>query len=253
MKLLRTLWRAIWLAAVGAVAGQWATAAERPHPLVWDAVQKSAAPKFEDRVVQFEFHVTNTSNRPVIVRYIQASCGCTTVEAPRMPWTLAPGARGTVKAAVDFLGKEGELAKDLLVGSVEGTQRLVMVIRVPPMTPAMRERNQALAAANRQSVFKGDCAACHATPAESRFGSDLFEAVCAICHQSKHRAAMVPDLNMAKDRRDAAWWTRWIAEGRPATLMPGFAKKEGGPLSDHQIESLVEYLLATFPTEPKKN
>jgi mono/diheme cytochrome c family protein len=239
--------------AVCAAASQLAHAAERPHPLVWDAMQKAAAPKFEDGVARFEFHVTNTSSRPVIVRYVQASCGCTTVDAPRMPWTLAPGARGTVKAAVDFLGKEGEIAKDLLIGTVEGTQRLVMVIQVPPMDPGMRERNQALAAANRQAVFKGQCASCHAAPAESRFGSDLFEAVCAICHQSKHRAAMVPDLGLAKEKRDAAWWTRWIAEGRPGTLMPGFAKKEGGPLSDHQIESLVEYLLTTFPAEPKKN
>ena len=253
MRPFRTAWRATWLVAVCVVAGRVTRAAETPHPLVWDAMQKTAAPKFEDGVARFEFHVTNTSERPVIVRQIRASCGCTTFDAPRMPWTLAPGARGTVKAAVDFLGKEGEIAKDLLIGTVEGTQRLVMVIQVPPMDPAMRERNQVLAAANRQAVFRGDCAACHAAPAESRFGIDLFEAVCAICHQSKHRASMVPDLIVAKERRDAAWWTRWIEEGRPGTLMPGFAQTHGGPLNEPQVQSLVDYLLANFPTEPKLN
>lgn len=253
---LPAVYRAICLtlAALCAVGGcsRQATEPEPGHPLVWDAMQKSAAPKFEDGVVRFEFHVTNTAKQPVVVYSVRASCGCTTVDAPRMPWTLAPGERGTVKAIVDFRGKEGEIAKDLLVSTVPGTQRLVMMIQVPPMDPAMRVRNQAIAAANRQVVFQGDCAACHAAPAESRFGGDLFEAVCAICHQAKHQAAMVPDLKVAKEKRDAAWWTRWVNDGREGTLMPGFAKKHGGPLDDAQVESLVEYLLATFPTEPKK-
>jgi hypothetical protein len=64
---------------------------------------------------------------------------------------------------------------------------------------------------------------------------------------------MVPDLTVAKEKRDAAWWTRWIEEGRAGTLMPGFAKKHGGPLSETQVESLVEYLLENFAAEPKKN
>ncbi|MEO5961028.1 MAG: DUF1573 domain-containing protein [Opitutaceae bacterium] len=249
----QTAWWVLWLGAVCAGAGCARQAAEPTHPLVWDAMQKSAAPKFEDGVVRFEFHVANRSKEPVKVYSVRASCGCTTVEAPPMPWTLAPGERGTVRAVVDFRGKEGEIGKDLLVSTVAGTQRLVMVIQVPPMSPAMRERNQVLAAANRQMVFQGDCAACHAAPAESRFGDDLFEAACAICHQAKHQASMVPDLKLAKEKRDTAWWTRWVSDGKEGTLMPGFAQKHGGPLSEQQVESLVEYLLATFPTEPNRN
>lgn len=221
------------------------------HPLQWDAMQKRAAPKFEDGVVKFEFHVTNTAARPVKIYGIRPTCGCTTVEAPRMPWTLAPGERGTVRATVDFLGKEGEVARDLVVSAVEGTQSLSMVIQVPAMSPEMRTRNQAIAAANRQKVFEGQCASCHFTPAQNRFGDDLFEAACAVCHQAKHRAAMVPDLAIAKEKRDAAWWKRWIEDGREGSLMPGFAQKHGGPLSEPQIDSLVEYLLEAFPREPK--
>ena len=228
-----------------------AVAAE--HPLRWDATQKRAEPRFEDGVARFEFSVTNTADRPVKIYDVRSTCGCTTVDAPRMPWTLAPGARGTVRASVDFLGKEGEIAKELLVSAVEGTQTLTMIIKVPAMSPAMRERNQALATANRQAVFQGQCASCHAAPAESRYGVELFEAVCAICHQSKHRAAMVPDLAVAKEKRDAAWWTRWVEDGRDGSLMPGFARPRGGPLTGQQIESLVEYLLANFPTKPKPN
>lgn len=228
-----------------------ATAAD--HPLRWDATTKEARPKFEDGVVKFEFTVTNTSRQPVRIYYVQASCACTTVEAPPMPWTLAAGERGVVKATVDFRGKESELAKDLLVGSVPGTQTLKMVVHVPAMTPEMRLQNQQIASANRQKVFEGDCAACHATPAKGRFGDDLFEAACTICHDPKHRAAMVPDLTIAKEKRDAAWWKRWVEDGRDGSLMPGFAEKHGGPLTDPQIESLVEYLMRAFPAEPKPN
>jgi hypothetical protein len=33
--------------------------------------------------------------------------------------------------------------------------------------------------------------------------------------------------------------------------MPGFAAKRGGPLTDEQIASLVEYALANLPPEPR--
>jgi mono/diheme cytochrome c family protein len=245
---MRRCWLWCFLLLVsGVVAG----AAE--HPLRWDAMRKRAEPKFEDGVARFEFQVTNTSKQPVRIFYVRPTCSCTTVDAPPMPWTLAAGARGEIKVAVDFRGKEGEIAKDVLVGAVEGTQTLTMIVQVPPMSPEMRAQNQALAAANRQRVFQGDCAACHATPAVGRFGDDLFAATCAVCHQAKHRAAMVPDLAVAKEKRDAAWWTRWVEDGREGSLMPGFAEKHGGPLTSPQVESLVEYLMATFPTEPKKN
>lgn len=227
---------------------------EKPgHPLRWDAMQKRAEPRFEEGVAKFEFHVTNTADYPVKVYDVRSTCGCTTVDAPRMPWIIAPGAGGTVRATVDFRGKEGEIAKDLLVGTVEGTQTLMMIVKVPLMSPEMRVQNQTIAAANRQKVFEGECAVCHAAPAESRFGPDLFEAVCAVCHQAKHRASMVPDLAVAREKRDAAWWTRWVEDGREGSLMPGFAPKHGGPLTPPQIDSLVEYLLATFPTEPKQD
>jgi mono/diheme cytochrome c family protein len=222
-------------------------------PLRWDAMEKRAEPKFEDGIVTFEFNVTNTADHPVKIYYIRATCGCTTVDAPPMPWTLAPGAHGVVKATVDFRGKEGEIAKQLLVGTVEVTQTLTMTVKVPPMSLEMREQNRAIAAANRQKVFQGECAACHATPTERRISDDLFAAACAICHESKHRASMVPDLAVAREKRDAAWWTHWIEDGREGTLMPGFAQKNGGPLTQSQIESLVDYLLSNFPTEPKAN
>jgi hypothetical protein len=63
---------------------------------------------------------------------------------------------------------------------------------------------------------------------------------------------MVPDLAVAKAPRDAAYWRKWINEGKEGTLMPGFARMHGGPLSDEQITSLVDYVVGHFPAGPQK-
>ena len=63
---------------------------------------------------------------------------------------------------------------------------------------------------------------------------------------------MVPDLLVARETRDATYWTKWISEGREGSLMPAFAATHGGPLSDAQIASLVEFALRQLPTAPRK-
>jgi mono/diheme cytochrome c family protein len=55
---------------------------------------------------------------------------------------------------------------------------------------------------------------------------------------------------LAKDK-DSQYWQQWIAESKPNTLMPAFAKKHGGPLDDNQIRTLVAYLTRIFPRELK--
>jgi mono/diheme cytochrome c family protein len=81
-------------------------------------------------------------------------------------------------------------------------------------------------------------------------GAELFAAACAICHASDRRAAMVPDLEVARGPRDRAFWQKWITEGKEGTLMPAFAAQHGGPLSEEQMASLVDYVNGQFPSEP---
>ena len=42
------------------------------------------------------------------------------------------------------------------------------------------------------------------------------------------------------------FWKTMIAFGKPHTMMPGFARAQGGPLSDEQITSLAAYLDRTI-------
>ena len=62
---------------------------------------------------------------------------------------------------------------------------------------------------------------------------------------------MVPDLHKLKSEIDGDYWRNWVTNGKPGTLMPGFAATEGGPLDDADIKSLVEYLTKAFPRPMK--
>jgi cytochrome c553 len=225
----------------------------RPNPLVWDAMEKSADATPDAETANFQFTVTNTSEQPVEIAGIQPSCGCTVAEMPSRPWILAPGAKGSFTATVDHRGKRGKFTKMLFVYSPVGSQTLRVTVNIPDTDSSMRERNRQMASVDRQAVFRGECASCHVTPTVGKTGAELFQVACAICHAAEHRASMVPDLLVAREPRDAAYWQRWISDGKEGTLMPAFAKRHQGPLSDQQIASLIEYVLARLPTEPRTN
>lgn len=221
------------------------------HPLVWDAMEKSFTAKAGDSTVEADFTVRNTSDQPVEIKRVLTSCHCTTAPPPRMPWIIAPGASEVLHVTVDLLGRRGGLTKTVYVGSDAGEQQLVLKIDIPPPPAAQREMNLQIAQGDRQAVFRGDCANCHALPAAGKQGAALYGVACEICHtDDTHRATEVPDLAKPTVKRDEAFWRRWIRDGRDGTLMPAFAKAHGGPLDDAQIESLVTYLMETLPTEP---
>lgn len=245
----------ITLAVLALTAGALAAdeAASGPNPLVWDASEKTLDAKPGDEAADFVFSVENKGAREIEIRELRASCGCTVAEMPKQPWTLAPGEKGSFRATAEFKGKFGKFVKTIHVISSAGTQMLTLQVNIPDTEESRRARNQLLATADRQAVFRGDCAACHVTPTVGKLGGELFAAACGICHTAAHRATMVPDLAVARQPRDAAYWRQWISEGKERTLMPGFAVGHGGPLSEAQIESLIAYALEHLPTQPTPN
>lgn len=218
--------------------------------LGWDETEKTFFGLPEDTEAKFNFTAKNTTGEEVAVTEITPSCGCTVVDMPAPPWTLAPGATRTIRVTVDLRGKRGDLEKTLRVVSSLGEQTLLLRLFLPgsPLGD-MRVKNQAMAGADRQAVFHGQCARCHVPPAKVVGGEALFQAACAICHEASHRASMVPDLTVGHAGRDAAFWTQWISEGREGSLMPAFALKKGGVLAPEQIAQLVDYLTRRFPAQ----
>jgi mono/diheme cytochrome c family protein len=189
----------------------------------------------------------------VFVNDVRTSCGCTIARLPAYPWRLAPGTNGQIQVTADLRGKRGLLHKMVYVYTANyGVQSLAVKVNIPDnLAGAMgdRARNLQIAAADRQAVFKNDCAKCHAEPVVGKKGAELYTAACAICHDAEHRASMVPDLRTLKHPTGPEHWRTWVAHGKVGTLMPAFAKSEGGPLTDEQVDSLVEYLVERIPSQ----
>lgn len=208
--------------------------------------------------------VTNVSNAEVSINSLRTSCGCTVAQLPTTPYKLLPGSNVPINVTMDLRGKSGSVTKSVSVDTSVGFKSLLVKVNIPAdatqntaaATPGAagnmdRAKNIQSALADRQAVFKGDCASCHVEKGKGKMGQELYAASCGICHDAEHRAAMVPDLKVPRSQRDLAFWQKWIMEGKPGTMMPAFAQIHGGPLTQDQIDSLTVYLFQNYPKAPK--
>ena len=219
-----------------------------PEPLVWDSLQKEQTVKPGETMANFVFTVTNTSDSEVVINHVQTSCGCTVAKIPSQPWRLAPHTRGEMGISINLAGKSGTIFKTVTVFSTNPPTKLLMLkVNIPEPADMTRSRNQSIAFADRQAVFKGDCAKCHFEPAKGKMSADLYAAACAICHEANPRATMVANLHALNHPTDLAYWKQWITNGKPGSLMPAFAANQGGPLSEEQIDSLARTLVKAVP------
>ena len=245
-----------------AVAGTPAPTPAKATALVFDAETKDYHAKPGESSAPFTFHCTNVSSSEVLINRLSTSCGCTVAQLPNQPYKLAPGASVPISVSLDMRNKMGTVAKTVSVDSSAGFKSLLVRAHIPPATNNIaghspggnnmgdRARNIQTALADRQAVFKGNCAECHVDKARGKMGQELYVAACGICHDAEHRAAMVPDLNVARTARDLAFWQKWIMEGKAGTMMPAFAAAHGGPLTQEQIDSLTIFSYQSFPKEP---
>lgn len=223
--------------------------------LAWSSLVQATNVTIGQPQVHFVFSLTNVSSGNVAVLDAHASCGCTQPELPPRPWIIPPGGHGEIGATVNLAGIPGMFPKYITVTTDKGKKDVYMQITVlpaviPTLTDAERARGVAMAKADRQAVFKNDCATCHVKPGEGKYGKALYDAVCAICHEAEHRASIVPDLHNLKTPTNDEFWRTWIAQGKPGTLMPAFATAEGGPLNDRQIATVAAHLNMVIPSHP---
>jgi mono/diheme cytochrome c family protein len=220
----------------------------------YDALVKEATLKPGETSATFTFNLTNTSAAQVTINAVRTSCGCTVARLPATPWNIPPKASGSFDVVLDARGKSGVLTKTVTIDSTAGYRYLSVRASIPAGTSLMasadRARNLQVALADRQAVFKGDCAACHLQPAIGRHGQALYQNACGVCHEAEHRASMVPNLRALNKPTDRDYWSHWIRSGKTGTLMPAWSTAEGGPLTDAQIVSLVDYLTGPFRAEP---
>jgi cytochrome c553 len=231
----------------------WVGIAAAATGLEWDSVEKTIQAKADQPEASIVFTAKNTTAKPITITAVATSCHCTAAQPPRTPWVIAPGGKDDLTVTLDLRGRSGDLTKTVYIYSDSGGDTpdfLLVHVNVPLSPEEQRELNRSLAQVDRQAVLQGDCASCHVTPTIGKQGAELFKTACLICHAAEHRASMVPDLFAPKEKRDAAYWEKMVREGREKTLMPAFAKANGGALDDAQIKSLVAYLVANLPSEP---
>ncbi len=222
-----------------------------PFPLVFAEDVREVAVEAGATNALLRFAFTNASGKDVALQRLHTSCGCTTAKMPPLPWVLPAGTNSEFEISMDLRGKHGRITKMLYVYTDRSFKALTMRVIVPSPDPTLvgeRLRNMQAAAADRQAVFRGNCAVCHSQPGQGKQGRELFQAVCAVCHEAQQRAALVPDLRALRHPTDADHWRHWIEYGKAYTLMPAFAENQGGPLSPEQVESLVEHLLERIPS-----
>lgn len=238
-----------------------AAPAQDPNALKWSAESIDYNAKPGEQSAPFTFIVTNVSNAEISINSLRTSCGCTVAQLPTTPYKLAPGSNVPISVTMDLRGKSGAVTKSVSVDTSAGFKSLLVKVNIPDAAPATaatpggqgmdRAKNIQTALADRQAVFKGECASCHVEKGKGKMGQELYAASCGICHDAEHRAAMVTDLKVPRTERDLAFWQKWIMEGKPGTMMPAFAQIHGGPLTQEQIDSLTVYLFQNYPRSPK--
>ncbi|HZV35932.1 MAG TPA: DUF1573 domain-containing protein [Verrucomicrobiae bacterium] len=218
--------------------------------LSWANDHQHAAPTFNDRTSEFDFAFTNISDKEIVIDHVKSSCSCTAAKLPAEPWHLPAHTNGSIHVSVNLKGKDGEFEKKVTIFFADPNtppKELQVTVKMPDRTK-MRSDNRKIAQADRQAVFKGDCAQCHAEPAKHYTGMALYHEICGVCHEARPRDSLVPDLRLIKQPpTDYTFWKTNIEHGKPGTLMPAFAISEGGPLTDEQIDMLAKAIDKAYP------
>lgn len=85
------------------------------------------------------FEFTNTGNAPLVVQYVQASCGCTTPEWTKEP--IAPGKKGVISVSYNPLGRPGPFTKPVTVRSNASNEQEVLYIKGNVVSKAQEPAN----------------------------------------------------------------------------------------------------------------
>lgn len=232
---------------------QIATVSMLDSNLIWDSETKTTNIFSGENEARFIFNFTNVSTSNLRILSVHPSCGCTTAQLPPLPWIIPSGTNGQIGIKVSISGKSGTLYKTITIGTDKTPSTLtvkivVVALPVTAISGTNRLQNQMLSQSDRQAVFKGNCARCHVNAVEGKYGQQLYDSVCGVCHEAEHRATMVPDLHVVTVPTGELFWRTWIIYGRPGSLMPAFSKAENGPLTDMQIVSLAAYLSMAIPS-----
>ena len=185
-----------------------------------------------------QFVVKNLTAQTLRLR-ASTSCGCTT---PKLEKTeLAPQESTNLSVEIDTTMKQDSISKTVTIHADDALEsrsdvRLTMVVTDP---------HSGMSAAGGAKIFTDQkCASCHVARGEGKYGRDLFNADCAMCHGPKAEGAVGPALFGPYQKKEFARFMQNILEKGSAghRSMPGFLDTNGGPLTQKQVRSILDYL-----------
>jgi len=200
--------------------------------LVFDPIELDMGEVLEGEKATATILIRNNGDGFAQIVKVESSCGCTTVEPEiRM---LAGGAFTPLHVEVDTFGKLGDIRKSITMTDQYGKQSTAWLMLHVTKNPHVMGENR--------SIFDGKCAACHVEPAKGKvMGSEIYTAVCVMCHGVDAKGAYAPSLLAIHDKYALS---ELIANGTGTHHMPAFAKEKGGPLSVGQINALVKWIIS---------
>ncbi|MCU0389006.1 MAG: DUF1573 domain-containing protein, partial [Chitinophagaceae bacterium] len=72
----------------------------------WPVLEKNLGSINEGQKLEVIFEYKNAGTKPLVIKNVQATCGCTVPEIPKEP--VMPGKNGFIKAVFDSQGRPGE-------------------------------------------------------------------------------------------------------------------------------------------------
>ncbi len=217
--------------------------------------------------IPFSFKIHNDGGEPLIIKEVTSSCSCALVSLTEK--YIEAGKTGDLGVILDTTGLKGELREEIKIFSNDPEQKQVSVYLLAKVLPKDEEAAKKkslrrpssraeqsniitlvdphanLTDAGRGEIFRGDCATCHALQGKGKLGGDLFQADCAMCHGQNAEGGLGPSL-VTGNYHDPEF-VRHVQEVIQAgslnsKSMPAFAKEKGGPLTETEIVSILNFL-----------
>lgn len=195
----------------------------------------------EGASMKHSYKLTNVGDRAYKLIRAVPSCGCTVAVVDTS--LIEPGKSTSVNVVYNSAGKApGLFSKTVTVITNQpfnGTVHLAFHGKMVASGVHGMDRS-----VDVHMIFQGQCANCHSLPGFQKKGWQLYNATCAVCHNSKIKGNIISDLTEARAHSIGELALgRIISNGIPGTNMPAFSKQSGGPLSPDQVSSLSELFI----------
>ncbi|MBI3939818.1 MAG: DUF1573 domain-containing protein [Acidobacteria bacterium] len=243
MKLPGKLWTAcaVWAAVCACFT---ATAAAQSAELKIEPPEYDFGKISSSQIVKHTFLLRNSGGATLYIRDITVTCGCTLVDVSSK--SIEPGKSASLTLQIEPDAKEGPIEKTITIATNDPRGPL-RALRV--RAEIQRDLHKMSALEKEKSIFSPECRSCHVDGGTGKTGKDLYQADCAMCHGSLEERDHVRSLNVASLAEDLQELRKTIALGNGRGTMPGFSAAAGGPLSDAQIDSLVDLFIKWQKTE----